>query len=250
MITVKSVSKKFLKGVGKKSKEFYAVKNVSFQVADGIIYGVLGQNGAGKTTLLRMLSGIMTPTEGLVTIDDSKYHSDSEKLKKNIAFLSGNTKLYENLTPHELLKIFGTIYGISNKELDKRIKQIVKLLNLSPFEHNKIANLSTGQVQRTNIARAFIHDPKYYILDEATAGLDVMSSQIIIDFIKEEKKRGKTIIYSTHYMEEAQNICDQVLFINGGIKLLEDTPQNIMNNTQTTNLRDAFLAIVGGKDEY
>ena len=116
---------------------------------------------------------------------------------------------------------------------------------MKDFADNKISNLSTGQVQRTNIARCFIHDPKYYILDEATAGLDVVSSQIIIDFIKEERNKGKTIIYSTHYMEEAENICDKVVFISKGKKVLEDTPKNIMKDTKTTNLRDAFFAVIG-----
>lgn len=249
MIKVEKVYKRFIKNVGKKSTAFYAVNNVSLEIKEGTIYGVLGQNGAGKTTLLRMISGIMAPTKGTVTIDDLKYKNNAEEIKNNLAFLSGNTKLYENITPRELLRIFGNIYGIDHNILEKRISEVVKLLEMEKFQDNKISNLSTGQVQRTNIARCFIHDPKYYILDEATAGLDVMSSQIIIDFIKNEKKRGKTIIYSTHYMEEAENICDKIVFINEGKKLLEDTPKKIMKKTNTTNLRDAFFAVVGGNYE-
>ena len=249
MITIKKVSKQFIKNVGKKSKAFFAVDGVSADIEDGMIYGILGQNGAGKTTLLRMISGIMSPTKGKVIIDDIEYKQGAELIKNKIAFLSGNTKLYENITPKEMLKIFGAIYGIDKNTLNDRINEVIKLLNMTSFQDNKIANLSTGQTQRTNIARCFIHDPKYYILDEATAGLDVMSSQIIIDFIKEEKKRGKTIIYSTHYMEEAENICDKVLFINHGHKILEDTPKNIMKKTKATNLRDAFFAVIGGNDE-
>jgi sodium transport system ATP-binding protein len=249
MIEINNVSKKFIKNVGKKATEFYADKDISITVKDGMIYGILGQNGAGKTTLLRMISGIMKPTEGTVLIDDKNYNRSSEKIKNNIAFLSGSTKLYDNITPREILHIFGSIYGIKKDKLEKRIDEVVKLLNMEEFYDNKISNLSTGQVQRTNIARCFIHDPQYYILDEATTGLDVMSSQIIIDFIKEEKKRGKTIIYSTHYMEEAENICDKVVFINHGKKILEDTPKNIMKKTKTTNLRDAFFKVIGGSYE-
>lgn len=249
MIEINNVSKKFIKNVGKKATEFYADKDISITVKDGMIYGILGQNGAGKTTLLRMISGIMKPTEGTVLIDGKSYSKSSEKIKNNIAFLSGNTKLYDNITPREILNIFGSIYGIKKDKLEKRIDEVVKLLNMEEFYDNKISNLSTGQVQRTNIARCFIHDPKYYILDEATTGLDVVSSQIIIDFIKEEKKRGKTIIYSTHYMEEAENICDEVVFINHGKKILEDSPKNIMKKTKTTNLRDAFFAVIGGSYE-
>ncbi len=107
-------------------------------------------------------------------------------------------------------------------------------------------NLSTGQTQKVNIARCMIHDPKYYILDEATSGLDIISSQLILDFIKEEKKKGKTILYSTHYMEEAENICDNVVMINKGIVIKTGTPQDIKKETKTTNLRDAFFVLIGG----
>ena len=249
MIEVKKVYKQFIKNTGKKEKEFFAVNNLSFNVDDGQIFGILGQNGAGKTTLLRIISGIMEPTKGNILIDGLSYKKDSEKIKNQIAFLSGNTKLYENITPKELLSIFGNIYGIKREVLDKRIEEVIKLLNMEEFQDNKISNLSTGQVQRTNIARCFIHDPKYYIFDEATTGLDVMSSQIIIDFIKAERDRGKTIIYSTHYMEEAENICDKVLFINHGRMILEETPKVVLKSTKTTNLRDAFFCLIGGQNE-
>ena len=249
MIEVKNVKKRFIKNVGKKAEEIYAVNDISFEVPDGTIYGILGQNGAGKTTLLRIMSGIMSPSEGKVKVDNKTYDKHDEIIKKDISYLSGNTKLYENITPLELLYIFGNIYEIDKTKLDERVNEVITLLNMESFKDNKIGNLSTGQVQRTNIARCFINDPKYYILDEATSGLDVVSSQIIIDFIKEEKKRGKTIIYSTHYMEEAENICDKVIFINHGKLICESTPKKIEEETNTTNLRDAFFAVVGGNYE-
>lgn len=249
MITVKGIHKKFIKKIEKDSREFFAVDNISFEAKEGEIYGVLGQNGAGKTTLLRMISGIMEPTKGKILIDDLNYKDNNEKIKEKIAYLSGNTKLYANITPKELLQIFANIYNIPKKEIKGRIEEVIKLLKLEEFANNKIGNLSTGQTQRVNLARCFIHNPKYYILDEATSGLDVMSSQIIIDFIKEEKKNGKTVIYSTHYMEEAENICDRVLIIDHGKHIIEDTPKNIMKTTKTNNLRDAFISVLGGKDE-
>ena len=130
--------------------------------------------------------------------------------------------------------------------MDEKAKEISKILNIDSFLYNKIANLSTGQTQRVNIARCLIHDPKYYILDEATTGLDIISSQIILDFIKQEKSRGKTVLYSTHYMEEAENICDRVIMINKGEVINSGTPDKIRKDTNTTNLRDAFFAMVGG----
>lgn len=196
-----------------------------------------------------MIAGIMTPSKGEIIIDNQTYAKHPEKIKNNIAFLSGNTKLYNNITPRELLTIFGEIYGLESNTLKERIEEVIDLLNMHSFIDNKINNLSTGQTQRTNIARCFIHDPKYYILDEATAGLDVMSSQIIIDFIKKEKARGKTVIYSTHYMEEAENICDEIVFINHGQTILKSTPVKTLEETHTSNLRDAFFKVIGEENE-
>ena len=137
-------------------------------------------------------------------------------------------------------------YDYPGEKIEGRIKEIAKSLELESFLHNKIANLSTGQTQRVNIARCLIHDPKYYILDESTSGLDIISSQIILDFIKNERDKGKTILYSTHYMEEAENICDYVIMINKGTIIKEGTPKEIKDFTKTTNLRDAFFKLIGG----
>lgn len=202
--------------------------------------------GLGKTTLLRMIAGILEPTEGKITFDNLNYRDNEIEIKKNIAYLSGNTKLYDTLSTYELLKMCALIYDVPKDKIEDRIKEISKILNIDSFLYNKIANLSTGQTQRVNIARCLMHDPKYYILDEATTGLDIISSQIILDFIKQEKSRGKTVLYSTHYMEEAENICDRVIMINKGTVINSGTPDKIRKDTNTTNLRDAFFAMVGG----
>ena len=217
-----------------------------FKAKDGEIIGILGPNGAGKTTLLRMIAGILEPTSGTISFDKLDYLHNEIEIKKSIAYLSGNTKLYNTLSPYELLKMCGNIYGVEEDKLEDRIKEISKKLNMDSFLYNRIENLSTGQTQRVNIARCLVHDPKYYILDEATSGLDIISSQIILDFIKEEKKRGKIILYSTHYMEEAENICDYVIMINKGKVIKEGTPSEIKKSTKTTNLRDAFFTLIGG----
>jgi sodium transport system ATP-binding protein len=142
------------------------------------------------------------------------------------------------------------IYGVDKNIIQDRIKDISNKLGMNEFLYNRIGNLSTGQTQRVNIARCLVHNPKYYILDEATSGLDIISSQVILDFIKEEKAKGKTILYSTHYMEEAENICDYVIMINKGNKIMEGTPKEIKEKTSTTNLRDAFFKVIGDcKDE-
>ena len=247
MLEVKDLKKKFIKYNAKRKKEeFYADNGISFKAKDGEIIGILGPNGAGKTTLLRMIAGILEPTSGTISFDKLDYLHNEIEIKKSIAYLSGNTKLYNTLSPYELLKMCGNIYGVEEDKLEDRIKEISKKLNMDSFLYNRIENLSTGQTQRVNIARCLVHDPKYYILDEATSGLDIISSQIILDFIKEEKKRGKVILYSTHYMEEAENICDNVIMINKGIVIKEGTPSEIKKSTKTTNLRDAFFTLIGG----
>jgi len=247
MIKVENISKKFTKQISKKkSIEFLADQDISFEVHDGEILGILGPNGAGKTTLLRMLAGIMKPTSGNITIDDLNYKNNEIEIKKSLAFLSGNTKLYKDLSPYELFTMCGEYYDIDKNILNERIDMISKRFSLEEFLHQKIENLSTGQLQRVNIARCLIHNPKYYIFDEATSGLDILSSKVILDFIKDEKKNNKCVIYSTHYMEEAENICDRVALVHKGKIITIGTPESIVKETNTTNLRDAFFELIGG----
>ena len=246
MIKVNNLKKKFVKQKNKKEKmEFYAVNGVSFEANEGEIVGILGPNGAGKTTLLRMVAGIMNPTSGDVQFDDMNYKKDEIKIKKSLAYLSGNTKIYNSISPYELLRMCAEFYEVKKDEIDNRIQEISRILEMDKFLYSRIGNLSTGQTQRVNIARCLIHDPKYYILDEATSGLDIISSQIILDFMKSEKKKGKCVLYSTHYMEEAENICDRVIMINHGNIIKEGTPAEIRKATKTSNLRDAFFALIG-----
>lgn len=249
MIEVKNIEKKFSKGINKnKKKEFYADKNISFTAKEGEVLGILGPNGAGKTTLLRIIAGIMEPTKGEIIIDNLNYKKNPLKIKQNIAFLSGNTKLYKDISPYEFLEMCGEYYQVPAPILNKRIQEISKKFALDSFLHQRIESLSTGQTQRVSIARCTIHDPKYYIFDEATSGLDIISSKVILDFIKSEKKLGKCILYSTHYMEEAENICDRVILIHKGKIVEQGTPKEIIKKTKTTNLRDAFFKIVEGDE--
>ena len=245
MIEVRKVSKKFVRRDTKeKNREFFADKNISFQAEDGEILGLLGPNGAGKTTLLRILAGIMKPTDGDVFIGKKTYKKDEIEIKKNISFLSGNTKLYKDISCVELLKMCARYYGMDKKKTEEKINEVVKRFDMESFKNQRIGSLSTGQVQRVGIARCVLHEPHYYILDEATSGLDIISSQIILDFIKEERNRGKCIIYSTHYMEEAENICDKVILLNKGEIIAFGTPKKIEKDTQTSNIRDAFFQLI------
>ena len=247
MLEVKKITKEFEKKVSqKKTIKFLADDNISFEANEGEIVGILGPNGAGKTTLLRMIAGIMSPTSGEVIVDNRTHRENSIDIKKDIAFLTGNTKLYKDISPYELLKMCGEYYGISKSILEKRIDEIIEKFDMKNFMHQKIDTLSTGQYQRVSIARCLVHDPTYYIMDEATSGLDVISSKVIIDFVREAKENKKTILYSTHYMEEAENICDKIVMINKGKVIIVGTPEEIRKKTKTTNLRDSFFALLGG----
>ena len=249
MIVVKKVSKEFEKNIDKNKKiKFYADKEISFEVKDGEILGLLGPNGAGKTTLLRIIAGIMKPTSGEVIIDNKDFKKEEIEIKKTISFLSGNTKLYKDISCIELLKMCANYYEMDKKTVEKRINEVVKRFDMETFKNQRIGSLSTGQTQRVGVARCVLHDPHNYILDEATSGLDIISSQVILDFIKEERDKGKCIIYSTHYMEEAENICDRVVLINKGEIIAIGTPNEINKKTKSTNLRDAFFKLIGGNN--
>ena len=259
MIEVKNLCKSFTRQVqdekSKKKKfkikkeEFLAVNNLSFTVGKGEIIGILGPNGAGKTTLLRMLGGILTPTSGSINVDGYDYSIDKNAAKKEIGYLSGNTKLYNRLSPRELLTTFANLYEMPKEEIEKSIKQVIDIMDMESFIDNRIENLSTGQTQRTSIARCLIHSPKVYIFDEPTLGLDVISSKSIIDFMKNEKEKGKTVLYSTHYMEEAETLCDRIMMIHKGEVIAMGTPKELKEKTNTNNLRDVFITLASERGD-
>lgn len=232
----------------KKSKKesFYAVDHISFQVEQGEILGILGPNGAGKTTLLRMLGSLMEPTSGHVEIVDKEGNTitDTIELKRSIGYLSGNTKLYHRMSTREMLYMLADIYGIDKEEATKRIAEIADVLDMESFLDNRIEKLSTGQTQRASIARTLIHDPDIYIFDEPTLGLDIISADAIVNFMKSQKERGKTVLYSTHYLEEAQFMCDRILMIYQGRIVKEGSPAQILAESQVDNLRDAFHMVM------
>ena len=251
MIKANNLVKKFTKTVQKNKKiEFNAVDGISFEAGKGEIVGVLGPNGAGKTTLLRMLAGLMMPTEGEVFVEtDSGVMRKGEDLKRHIGYMSANTKLYGRFSAREILKFYGQVYGMTEADIDRRTEEIIDVLDMEKFADNRIVKLSTGQVQRTSISRCLIHDPEIYIFDEPTLGLDILSSSAIVDFMKAEKEKGKTVIYSTHYMEEAEYMCDRIVMICDGKVVCNDSPDNLKKETGSQNLREVFRKLIENKME-
>lgn len=254
-ITADNLVKTFIRNEKRSRKiDINAVDGISLTVGEGEIVGVLGPNGAGKTTLLRMMSKLMKPTSGMVSvrIGDRELTDDIE-VKKHIGYLSNNTKLYGRFSAAELLDMLGTLYGMSKEDVDRKIEQISDLLSMGDFIDNRIEKLSMGQTQRTSIARCLIHDPEVYIFDEPTLGLDILSSEAIVSFMKNEREAGKTILYSTHYMEEAEYLCDRIIMINRGRIIGEGTPEELTQEIGRKNLRDVFAELIareGIADEY
>ena len=254
-ITADNLVKTFTKNEKKNKKvDINAVDGISLSVKESEIVGILGPNGAGKTTLLRMLSKLMKPTSGMVSIRiGEKEISDDIEVKRHIGYLSNNTKLYGRLSSRELLQMLGTVYGMSKEDTAQKIEEISQVLSMESFIDNRIEKLSTGQTQRASISRCLVHDPQVYIFDEPTLGLDILSSAAIIEFMKKEREKGKTILYSTHYMEEAEYLCDRIIMIHHGKIISEGTPALLKEQTGKENLRDVFSELIireGITDEH
>ena len=255
MIIVENLVKIFTQNEKKNKKsEFNAVDGISLTVKEGEIVGILGPNGAGKTTLLRMMSRLMNPSGGMVSIRiGNEEITDDIEVKRHIGYLSNNTKLYGRLSAREFLQMLGILYGMSEEDTERRIQEISGVLSMESFLDNRIERLSTGQTQRVSIARCLVHDPQVYIFDEPTLGLDIISSAAIIDFMKGERERGKTVLYSTHYMEEAEFLCDRIVMIYHGKIISEGTPAELRTQTGKNSLREIFAELIsreGMQDEH
>ncbi len=226
-----------------------AVDGVSLALDAGEIAGLLGPNGAGKTTMLRMLAGILPPTSGRVLIHGADMAADPLAAKQRIGFLSGDTQLYQRLTPREVLEYFGRLYSMPAGRLRGRIDQLVDELEMSAFAARPCRTLSSGQKQRANIARAFLHEPDILILDEPTTALDVISGQFIIQAIRRQKAAGRAVLFSTHIMGEAEYLCDRIVLLHEGRVLDQGPLADLLARSGRENLTDAFLHYVGASAE-
>ncbi|AKT37637.1 ABC transporter ATP-binding protein [Chondromyces crocatus] len=218
-----------------------AVSGVDVRVRAGEVVGLLGPNGAGKTTTLRLLAGILSPTSGRVRIGGVDLAANPLEAKQRIGFLSGDTQLYQRLTPREVLRYFGRLYGMAPARLEQRIEVLVQDLEMGEFASRPCGTLSTGQRQRANIARAFLHEPELLILDEPTNALDVLSGRFIVESIRRERAAGRAILLSTHVMSEAEYLCDRIVLLHEGRVVDAGTLTELLERTGQKNLTDAFL---------
>ncbi len=221
-----------------------AVDQMTFHVPKGEIFGLLGPNGAGKTTTLRMLCGLITPTGGRAIINGYDVAQNPMAVKQSIGFLTANTGLYQRLSVRDILIYFARLHGMSKPEAKDRATELCELLNMQDFASLRCGSLSTGQKQRCNIARSLVADPPALILDEPTLGLDVLSNQIMLNFIREQRDAGKTIILSTHYLDEAQSLCDKIGLIHEGKILIQGTLKQLQDHSGQDRLTNIFLQLV------
>ncbi len=207
MITARNLRKNF--------DTFTALDDVSFAFEDGEIFGIIGHNGAGKTTLLKIVSGLIAPTSGELFINDIDVVKNPVALKENLGYLPEESRLYETMTAENYLQFFGEIYGLSPQEIRVRTNQLFAALSLEPGG-KKIGEFSKGMKRKAAIARSLIHNPKFLVYDEATSGLDPMTSRFIADYLRRLKTEGKTIVLSAHNLYQVEAICDKVMILKRG----------------------------------
>jgi ABC-2 type transport system ATP-binding protein len=218
-----------------------AVAGISFRIGRGESVGLLGPNGAGKTSTLAMISGIAKPDAGNVRFDGTD--SGIDALKHRVGLVPQDLALFDELSAWANLQLFGGLYGLAATTLRERADAALALVGLADRRNERVKNFSGGMKRRLNIAGALLHDPDLVLLDEPTVGVDPQSRNAIFENLEALRRRGKTLLYTTHYMEEAERLCDRVLIMDHGRILADDTV--VALKAQHGNLEQAFLALTG-----
>lgn len=245
MVTADGLSKIF---TDRKRGAVLALDEVSFEARPGEVFGILGVNGAGKTTLLRILGTILFPSVGDATVAGYNIRTQPQEVRQHIGYLTGSTALYGRLSAREMLYYFGALYGMSGDALRRRVDELVETLQMQDFIDGRCDRLSTGQKQRVSIARSIIHSPPVMFMDEPTAGLDVVTSRTIMQFIEESRQRGHTVLFSTHIMSEAERLCDRIAVIHRGRIVTVGTLEELRSRTGERALELVFLHLIGEKE--
>ncbi|MFN7628770.1 MAG: ABC transporter ATP-binding protein [Pirellula sp.] len=240
MIVAKGLRKQFMV----RGQTLVAVDRISFTVGNGEVYGLLGPNGAGKTTTLRMVMGLLDPDEGHVEIGGVRTDVDPMAIRSQLGLISTNDGVYPWLTVREMLMYFADLYAVEVSLAHVRLEELAELLNIKSFLDQRCSTLSTGQKQRVTLARGLMHDPPVMLLDEPTRGLDVVGSQTVFEFIELLKKRGKSVLLSTHRLDEAERVCDRFGLLHHGTVRYEGTLEDLRSLTGKYHLVDMFIDLI------
>jgi len=229
----------------KKFGNFIANDNLNFSVYQGEIFGFLGANGAGKTTAMRILCGLSKPTSGIINVAGFDVYKETEKIKKNIGYMSQKFSLYENLTITENIRFYAGIYGMSKKQIKEKTEKVLKRLDFYDSKDKLISSLPLGWKQKLAFSIAIFHEPKIVFLDEPTGGVDPITRRQFWDMIYETANDGITVFVTTHYMDEAE-YCDRVtIMVDGRIDAL-DTPENLKKKYKAENMDEVFVKLARG----
>jgi sodium transport system ATP-binding protein len=228
----------------KKFGQFTAVDQVTFEVANGEVFGLLGPNGAGKTTTMRLLSTLLKPTSGTATVAGYDLLREPQKVRASIGVLPEDAGLYDRLTPREHLFYYGKLHGMPEDILRKRTDELLDIMELGDRANTKVGDFSKGMKQKVALLRAFVHDPPVLLLDEPTAGLDVMSARSIHAFVDRFRKEGKAVMISMHNMTEAQKLCDRVAIIDHARIVAVGTVAELEKKTSQKDLESVFVQLV------
>lgn len=227
--------------------EVHAVQGIDFDCRTGEIFGLLGANGAGKTTTLRMLSTVLMPTSGTATILGNDVVENPTAVRQSLGFYSASTALYPKLTARETIEFFARINRYPSARVRERVQYLIERFGITAYADARVEKLSSGMKQKVSIARTVAHDPPLLIFDEPTVGLDVLNALEMQGVIKEFREQGKTIVFSTHIMSEAEKLCDRIAIIHEGCILACGTLNQLRQVTGAHYLEDIFVHYVKGQ---
>ena len=238
-----------VEGLVKRFGDVTAVDGISFTAPAGAVTALLGPNGAGKTTALRMLYGLMRPDEGSIEVDGVDAVASPQDAQAKLGVLPDVSGLYPRLTAREHIEYYGELQGLTGRTLANRADQLLKLLDMNGIADRRTAGFSHGERTKVALARALVHDPRNVLLDEPTNGLDVMSTRAVRDIIRRLRDDGRTVLFSSHVMQEVSALCDTIIVIARGKIVASGSPAELREQTGKENLEDAFVALAGLSQE-
>ena len=238
-ITITNLTKRF--------DDITAVDNLSLEIGWGELFGILGPNGAGKSTAVNILNTLLEPTDGSATVDGHDVVFDPEGVREVIGVCPQEPAFYPHLTGEENITLMGEMHLVPKDVLKKRVKSMVEKIGMEDHINRRAKDYSGGMIRRVSMLMALINDPKIALLDEPTVAMDPKSRRAVWDYIRELKEQGKAVILTTHYMEEAQELCDRVAIIDEGKLIALGSPAELMEQHHAKNLEEVFLKLTGKK---